>query len=73
MTSITKIIGWLVLLITEVFISIAFFSTTDRVALIGYQVGIFFTVWASVAGKNIIDLKRDQIPGYNDTMSGVEK
>lgn len=62
MNTATKIIGWLVLIITEVFITIAFFSGADKVSLVGYQVGIFVTVWGAVGVKNFVDLKRDQIP-----------
>jgi hypothetical protein len=63
MKTVTKIIGWLVLLITEIFISIAFFSGADKVALVGYQMGIFVTVWGAVGVKNFVDLKRNQISG----------
>jgi hypothetical protein len=66
MTSITKVIGWLVLVITEILIVIAFFSGADKVALVGYQVGIFVTVWGAVGVKNFIDLKKDQIPGCSE-------
>ncbi len=62
MNTLTKIIGWLVLIITELFITIAFFSGADKVALVGYQVGIFVTVWGAVGVKNFVDLKREQIP-----------
>jgi hypothetical protein len=61
----TKIIGWTVLIITEIMILAAFFFfKADKVTIIECQVGVFVTVWGSVAGKNYIDLKRDQIPDF---------
>jgi hypothetical protein len=60
MNTVTKIIGWIVLLITEFLIVFAFITNpADRSALIGYQIIIFCTVWTAVGVKNAIDLKRD--------------
>jgi hypothetical protein len=62
MSLITKIIGWLVLAITEIMMLIAFIAdSTIRATLIGSQVVVFGAVWASVAWKNHIDLRRDQL------------
>jgi hypothetical protein len=63
MNTITKIIGWTVLLITELMAIIAFITMPEqRASVLASQLIIFGTVWAAVFGKNIIDLKRDQIP-----------
>jgi len=64
MSIITKIVGWITLAVTEIMILIAFFSVVDKAALISSQVIVFGAVWGSVAAKNFVDMKRDQIPEH---------
>ncbi|MBN2039598.1 MAG: hypothetical protein JW864_06130 [Spirochaetes bacterium] len=63
MNIITRIVGWAVLIFTEVMLGIAFFTVLDKTPIVGYQIAVFFTVWAAVAGKNVIDLKREATLG----------
>jgi hypothetical protein len=59
MSRTTKIAGWIVFVISEILIVWGFIISQDVVAIVGYQVAIFTVVWGSVAGKNVIDYKRD--------------
>jgi prepilin signal peptidase PulO-like enzyme (type II secretory pathway) len=55
----TKIIGWIVLSISEILIIWGFIVSLDKITIIGYQVAVLTIIWGSVAGKNVIDYKRD--------------
>lgn len=62
MSKITKIIGWLVLAITEIMMIVTFFTNPElRGTLIASQVVVFGAVWGSVAWKNQIDYKWEKM------------
>lgn len=60
MSSKTRIIGYIVLGITEAIIGLTFWlCPTDRAAMVSAQVIVFCTVWGAVGLKNYVDVKRD--------------
>jgi hypothetical protein len=72
----TKIIGWIVLAITEILIIWAFAvsDNKDMASLISSQIIVFGIVWGSVNVKNVIDLKRDTrqfMPNSTPTNRGI--
>jgi TM2 domain-containing membrane protein YozV len=64
MSKSTRIIGWIVLAITEVLVIIAFFYADNKGDLLGYQLSVLTLVWGVAAYKNHIDLKRE-INGFH--------
>lgn len=60
MKKLTRIIGFIVLLITETVIIYLFvIDPTARAACLSNQIIVFVTVWGAVGVKNVIDMKRD--------------
>lgn len=60
MSSKTRIIGYIVLAITEAVIGLTFWlCPADRAGTVSAQVIVFCTVWGAVGLKNYVDVKRD--------------
>lgn len=58
MSNLTRIVGLIVLGITEILLVVAFFFI-DKGAVLGFQIAVLSLVWGGVAYKNHIDLKRE--------------
>ena len=59
--NLARFMGAVSFLVTESLIVLGFIriESRDIVGLITVQAGVFFTIFAAVTGKNIIDLKRN--------------
>jgi hypothetical protein len=56
----TRIVGYIVLGITEAIIGLAFWlCVADRVTVASYQLAVFGIVWSAVGFKNFVDMKKN--------------
>ncbi len=60
MSKSTRIIGYIVLGLTEAFLAAAFWlCAADRVTVASYQLAVFGIVWSAVGFKNFVDMKKN--------------
>lgn len=66
----TRRLGWAVWIFTEILIAAGFYLCPDkRAEIINAQIVVFFTIWAAVSGKNVVDMKKESMEATKNEKS----